>query len=473
MKPPTKWLIISIFVGFSISLLPLEWAFLVTLATITTLFGAMSPLITLSLLLILSPLRTLIATEASYNLPIEIGQFFFIILVLFNSKIAVLSHLRLKLLLSHQVISSFIFLIAISLSVPFALSFNVALTEWLKWVTIFFMMYWLSQWVTEENVESVLLIVLLSAFANAVVGIYIFLGGSGADHLLINDRFFRAFGTFGQPNPFGGFMGMTLPIGIVILFLVTSRLSKDKMLFTIASFIGMGILVVILLLALIMSWSRGAWIAFAVATLAMVFALPRRTLNSFLVLSFTITLSWIVWQSGLLPASIQARVESSIQDFVVFNDVRGIEITPENYAVIERLAHWQSALAMAESYPLLGVGIGNYAVAYPTFRLLNWIEPLGHAHNYYLNIWAEAGMIGLLSYIIFIGSVFVTIWQLRNHPSRKIQKIAIGLLGFWTYLFTHHLLDNLYVNNLFLHLGTLLGVVLALNNRLSNTYILE
>ncbi len=49
---------------------------------------------------------------------------------------------------------------------------------------------------------------------NALIGLYEFFGGSGALVLLIDNRFSRAFGTFGQPNPFGGFMGLLAPVAL-------------------------------------------------------------------------------------------------------------------------------------------------------------------------------------------------------------------------------------------------------------------
>ncbi len=55
----------------------------------------------------------------------------------------------------------------------------------------------------------------LSGIANALIGIYEYFGGSGALHLLIDGVHFRAFGTFGQPNPFGGFMGLLAPVALM------------------------------------------------------------------------------------------------------------------------------------------------------------------------------------------------------------------------------------------------------------------
>ena len=71
---------------------------------------------------------------------------------------------------------------------------------------------------------------------------------------------------------------------------------------------------------------------------------------------------------------------------------------------------------MAEHSPIIGVGFGNYEVIYDDFRLPNWKEPLGHAHNYYLNIFAETGIIGVSAYLLmWIGIVLLT-WKIRQHP---------------------------------------------------------
>ena len=167
--------------------------------------------------------------------------------------------------------------------------------------------------------------------------------------------------------------------------------------------------------------------------------------------------------SGRLPASVVSRIESVTDEIVAFSDVRGVDITPENYANVERLAHWQAALNMAQANPWLGVGFGNYEIAYPHYNLLNWQLALGHAHNYYLNVFAEAGMIGLVGYLALWVSVMVMTWRARRHPDPLARLIVVGLFGTWTYLAVHSLTDNLYVNNLFLHLGVMLGVLAVLH----------
>jgi O-antigen ligase len=105
----------------------------------------------------------------------------------------------------------------------------------------------------------------------------------------------------------------------------------------------------------------------------------------------------------------------------------------------------------------LGVGFGNYEAAYPRYALMRWPMALGHAHNYYLNLAAELGIVGLAAYALFWASA---VWQLirllrRLGPAER--GVALGLLGAWTALAVHHLVDKLYVNNLYLLIGALLG----------------
>jgi O-antigen ligase len=301
-----------------------------------------------------------------------------------------------------------------------------------------------------------------SGAANALIGVYQFFGGSGALHLLIDDRFFRAFGTFGQPNPFGGFMGLLAPLAAAAALggaysFYRSRARRDLLL---AGFYAAA--TALLLVGLLMSWSRGAWLGFAAAAGVVTVLLPRRAWMGGLLLLAGASLLASLWAANLLPVTVTSRITSATAELFAFDDVRGVDITTANYAVVERLSHWQAALNMARAHPWLGVGMGNYEYAYPTYRLINWPEPLGHAHNYYLNMLAEGGLIGLIGYgKAWLLIVFLT-WRAARHPDIPTRLIAVGLLGSWTYLLVHSIFDNLYVNNLFLHIGIMLGIAAVL-----------
>jgi O-antigen ligase len=313
---------------------------------------------------------------------------------------------------------------------------------------------------------------LIAGLSQAIVGIWQFgLRGSGPDHFLILERFYRAFGTFQQPNPYGGFMGITasLAIGVTVGLVVDLFTRRNKPLTWKYSdwlwLLFVGSVAAITSTALIMSWSRGAWLGFAAAMAVLIFFLPRRRLFGLLLLLLLLLTTLVAFQVDLVPATISSRLSSFAADLDI-RDVRGVQVTIENFADIERLAHWQSGIDMARDNLFLGVGFGNYEPAYDEYGLLNWPHPLGHAHNYYLNLLAESGGIGLLTYIALWLVILIQAMKLLRTSSWLRRGMALGLLAAWVALSVHHLVDKLYVNNMYLFIGVMLGLqqVLALKD---------
>jgi len=456
------------------ALLPIEISLVIFGAAGYLLLAGVTPIAPLTVMLIVAPLRTLFATEAPFQLPLDIGQLalagtvFFVLLYVSTRRLPFPPILR-----SPVFISVLIFVFAAALSGFSAISLSSWLNEWVKWLQILVLIA-VCLAIAGRAWEWLLVGLIAAGAANAVIGIYQFFGGSGALHLLINERFFRAFGTFGQPNPFGAFMGLLTPIalgaalGYGIRFLRSHRESGTPhwlYLIPISFYAGAAGLMTA---ALIMSWSRGAWLGFAAAIGIVIFALPRRPARSLLLLVSLAILTVTAWTSGWLPASITERVSSTVGDLVSASDVRGVDITAENYALVERVAHWQAAVNMATAHPWLGVGFGNYETAYANYRLMNWDLALGHAHNYYLNVFAETGIIGLMAYLLMWLLIAALTWQTRRHPDPLARSVAVGLLGTWVYLSVHSITDNLYVNNLFLHIGVALGILAVLYQQCSN-----
>ncbi len=315
---------------------------------------------------------------------------------------------------------------------------------------------------------------LVTGLFQAGVGIWQFgLRGEGPDHFaILDDRFYRAYGTFEQPNPYAGYLGITLPLALGLLATTAQGKLADwynsklggrlvRRRHTHSSthqLLPVGGAALAMLAALAMSWSRGAWMGFGAAVLVMAVALPHKTRWGVLLVIMLVAGGLGLYTAGLLPAPVLARLTDFVQD-VRFEDVRGVGINDANYAVIERLAHWQAALEMFRHNLWTGVGFGCYEPAYPRFALINWPIALGHAHNYYLNLAAETGLIGLAAYLFLWGTVFWQTWRATRRAEGPLRGVAIGLLGTWTHLSVHHFLDNLYVNNVHLHIGVLLGLL--------------
>ena len=63
------------------------------------------------------------------------------------------------------------------------------------------------------------------------------------------------------------------------------------------------------------------------------------------------------------------------------------------------------------------------------------------------------------AYLFLWAAVFWQTWQVTRRAEGLLRGVAIGLLGTWTHLSVHHVFDNLYVNNVHLHVGVWLGIL--------------
>ncbi len=271
---------------------------------------------------------------------------------------------------------------------------------------------------------------------------------------LAGTPWYRGYGTFEQPNPFGGYMGLLWPLAAGVAAQAGAVWRRDRShAHGIAALCAAGV-TVLCLFGLYASGSRGALIGLVLAVLTMASALLRRPA---LWIAATLIFGIVLAAFGdLTPPASLAGQWAEYGDI----DVHDAYLTPINFSTIERLAHWQAALRMIEAHPWVGVGYGNYAAAYDEYRLLVWANALGHAHNYYLNIFAETGLLGLLTYAGWWLTVIATTYRATRQP--QTRWLALGLLGTWAHLAGHHIFDNLYVANMHLTLGVMLGLLVAL-----------
>ena len=341
-------------------------------------------------------------------------------------------------------------------------SLSLSVVEIFKWVELL-AVYLLVGHNLEERASQVLVLALIAAgAAEALLGIYQFLFQVGPPGFVLFGRFMRASGTFRQPNPFGGYLGLTLPLalGIIITNWDSWRAGEQEFRWAhaicwAAALVGTGLMG----LAMVMSWSRGAWLGFAGAFVVMSLARGWRWMGRLLLVAVVVVALLVAADLlHFVPISIVQRL-GDLTLYVEGIDLRSVEITDENWAVMERLAHWQAASDMLESHPLTGVGMGNYALVYPDYALSRWKEPLGHAHNYYLHVGAEAGLVGLATYGVLVLAWLRYAWRGAVRTRGYWQGVALGVLGMLTHLTIHNLFDNLYVHGMYIQVGMMLGLL--------------
>jgi O-antigen ligase len=303
----------------------------------------------------------------------------------------------------------------------------------------------------------------------------------------------RAFGTFGRPNSFAGFLefGPFLGVALGIWFAGQLRVSlgahkarrqtgpmevrrerwgmvSDGLLA--AFFLGCAGLDLVGILA---SYSRGAWLGIVVGCLVFAISFGPRTRLATLALAPALGVVLLGGATGYLPTSVGERVGSIVDEVRPF-DASTITINDENFAAVERMAHWQAGWRMFEHHPALGVGIGNFNARYPDYYVREEFRiSQGHAHNIYIQMLAETGMLGLFAYLLLFGFFLVLAVQIVVGSSGGLHRhIAVAALATLVSVGVHDIFEDLHVLNISVMFAALWVLVIAAHDtwRRSGTF---
>lgn len=462
-----------------ITWLPLSLAAAVVIGSALLLLAVIYPIFGLGLALMLGPFGALEAIVFGPAL-LDSGQI--ALLMAFAAWIGTgLARRRLFIARSLINIPWLLFLLVAASSLLDSYSLPLGLVELLKWVEIGLIVWLILDLANDPTrkgggypavMRTVLVMLFIAGLLQAVIGIWQFgLRGTGPEHFMVLGRFYRAYGTFEQPNPFGGYMnlvafpaiGLVLGMGVAWIErrrgrIIAAYLSPTSLWFAFAL-----ITATAGTLGVALSWSRGAWLGFLAGAFVLALFSSRRFIVGIASMGFAV----LLLGGGLLlgtsanfgPALAIAERLGGFREEFTLGDVRGVDINDTNYSVLERLAHWQAAADMARDDLWTGVGFGNYEAAYNEYALINFPDALGHAHNYYLNLLAEVGLPGLLAYGLFWVVIVVQSIRLSSRVAWPERGVVVGLLAAWAALSVHHLVDKLYVNNIYVHLGVMIGLL--------------
>ena len=460
--------IVALGTGWAIARAPVTYGLALCVGVPLLAISAWEPAVGLGLAIILGPAKALLAV--TYPAVPDVGQVFFV-LALAGWLARGLAQRRLVVAQNQLLVPLGLYLAVGLVSMLPAASLEEGLKEIVKWAEIVAALVIFLSEAQRGRLRWIVVAILMAGLAQAAAGVWEYqLRGIGPEHFRLAAGQYRAYGTFEQPNPYGGFLGLIWPLAAGLAFALASRtLHKARVRVSgwgrdLAGFAALAAAALVVVYGLYISASRGAWLGAAAALLAMALFLPRRLRLGVSLVIVALTAGWGLWQTGLLPASLTSRLAGAA-DFVNVSDVRGININDANFALVERLAHWQAAVSMAETHPWLGVGLGNYATAYPAVRLLNWPNALGHAHNIYLNALAETGLAGLAAYVLLWAWVIALTIRVLNRTTGLERGLALGLLGAWAHLSAHQFVDDLYVNNVHFLIAGLLALLVYLSQR--------
>jgi O-antigen ligase len=452
----------SIGCGVTAGAMPPLYGASAAVGTAVVLLSIANPVIGLAALALTVPLSPAGLVERLPLTPTDVLA----AIVLGSVLAARLARRRLVLTMTRAVGPSALFIGVLMLSAVGASNLLVSLKEVLRWVEVLGILV-LAATICQGTLERrlVSIVLLIGVAAESLLGWVQFLFRLGPDGFRIG-AFLRAYGTFGQPNPFAGYLVMTLPLAFASVIWLRKSASVhqsrlDVILFQ-AALVAAGFGTV----ALLMSLSRGALLGLGVAVIILVALYTRRGGVLFaavgvaaLVIGYGATTNW-------LPAVVADRL-AQIWEFVGWFDAARVVPTPQNWAVVERMAHWQAGWNMYFANPVLGVGPGHYTVAYPDYRVNDfWKDPLGHAHNLYLNVMAEEGFLGIVTYLGQLVAWFaITLAGFRRSRTPADRALAAGVVASLVGVAMHNMFDNLTVHGLGIETGILLGLATSIGRK--------
>ncbi len=204
-----------------------------------------------------------------------------------------------------------------------------------------------------------------------------------------------------HPNAVATILEVVLPMALAFAF------ARRRIIVRLAG----GVASLILLYAIFLTYSRGAYVGLAGAFLALLIALvlsriPRPAAYTAVAVAILAALGVVLVLFQLNPA----------QPLPILNR-----------AVDPRLVLYHNSLYLARDYAVTGIGMGStFAAAYSRYTLL--IQPLfvEYASNLLLSIWLNQGLLGLIA---FLGIIF-TFYRFVVHIIRHTQP-SIMFHGLW------------------------------------------
>lgn len=179
----------------------------------------------------------------------------------------------------------------------------------------------------------------------------------------------RVFSFYQNPNAFAEVLVLLLPLVLALALCV--RTLWGRVFFGGTFLVGCG--------ALLMTYSRASWVGMACAMVVMVFLWKPKLLPGFVVLCCLAV--------PLLPETVWNRI-------LTIGNL-------SDSSTASRFPLYQAALKVIQVSPVAGAGLGTAAVQ--RFIKLRYLyrgsAPFVHAHNFYLQIWLEAGLLGVGSFV--------------------------------------------------------------------------
>jgi len=221
---------------------------------------------------------------------------------------------------------------------------------------------------------------------------------------IYESRFATPFGSFVNRHNFAAYMEMVAAVPLALVF--SGAIARDKRLLYVTA-------ILLMLIALFLSGSRGGLVAFIVEVIVLLlFTTVQRTKRKF-ALQAALVASLFV---AMLAGAVFVGGDTSL--------TRLAETASENDVTTGRSHIWAVAIDSIKNDLPFGSGLGAFPIAYARYDTTSGLERVEQAHNDYLQVAADMGVVGVI-----IGAWFLYIFVRLGISIGKIENPYRRALG--------------------------------------------
>ncbi|MBI4470777.1 MAG: O-antigen ligase family protein [Acidobacteria bacterium] len=270
-----------------------------------------------------------------------------------------------------------------------------------------------------------------------------------------------SFGPFVNRNHFAGLMVLLFPLPLAMIF--SRGVSRDR-------WVLYGFCAVTMACAAVYSLSRGGLMSLGIELLLLPMLADRERLR------FRQLKDWDAGRS-----SVERRWPARLGGVILIAMIIGLgviwigaeplmsrwagtkaEILESRVLPQSRPATWRVALRIFEQHPLFGVGLGAFPRAYPLYDESPGVFTVGEAHNDYLQILSDTGLVGGALGGCFLYFLVTRSRRALGSPRREDRAAALGATVGVCGILVHSLVDfNLQITSNGLVFLVLVAIVVS------------
>ncbi|MBI3671520.1 O-antigen ligase family protein [Candidatus Azambacteria bacterium] len=273
----------------------------------------------------------------------------------------------------------------------------------------------------------------------------------------------RMFSSFPDSHSFPLYLLMVLVFTSAIFY---KKYSEKKNIKCITAFIALS------LFAIILTGTRGIWASFAFPAAILIFWYFKKNISKeslkILALPFIIFLILLPLSAPVF-SSKQFRMDSqnTEENSKIFAKRLKSIIDTEEVSNKGRIYIWTETAKSIIKNPFLGVGIGNFPTVLK--ENISAMKAGASAHNLYLHIPAEIGILGFLIFMTILFEILKKAWIVfKENSDGVVRFFALNAFLFLVWILGYSLTDvAIFDERAFLMLMILLGVLFSIKNEQS------